>query len=245
MREVAFIVNNQFIENGGRLKRQKIGIPMGAKPSPDLTDLNLYKHEANFIDSLVQTNQVEKAKAFHMTFRRSDDLLCVDNPFAEEFFTGAVYPPHLQLVRTAERASEADFIGMKISTLPNKNSLDISIFDKRDDFPFEVVRYPFLDSNVPLSQCYGVFVSLLNRFHDICSAFASFLHRAVLLADFLLRRSYSKKRLISTFHRFIQRGTKYQVRARKATATFLEALSAVEALNHMRSPQCDSLTSPH
>ena len=33
------------------------------------------------------------------------------------------------------------------------------IYNKRDDFNFEIVNFPFLDGNVPRSTPYGVYIS--------------------------------------------------------------------------------------
>ena len=41
--------------------------------------------------------------------------------------------------------------------------------DKRDDFDFPVVNYPYLSSNIPESPAYGVFVSQLIRYDRVCS----------------------------------------------------------------------------
>ena len=32
------------------------------------------------------------------------------------------------------------------------------IYDKRDDFDFDIVNFPFLDSDVPRSTSYGVYI---------------------------------------------------------------------------------------
>ena len=37
-----------------------------------------------------------------------------------------------------------------------KGKLVMSLYDKRDDFPFRVQNYPHLDSNVPCMPMYGV-----------------------------------------------------------------------------------------
>ena len=39
------------------------------------------------------------------------------------------------------------------------------IYDKRNDFDFEVVNFPFLDNDVPRSTSYGVYISQLKCFH--------------------------------------------------------------------------------
>ena len=37
-------------------------------------------------------------------------------------------------------------------------------FNKRDDFDFDIVNFPFLDGRVPRSISYGVYISQLIRF---------------------------------------------------------------------------------
>ena len=37
------------------------------------------------------------------------------------------------------------------------------IYDKRDDFDFDIVNFPFLDGNVPRRASYGVYISQLIR----------------------------------------------------------------------------------
>ena len=37
-------------------------------------------------------------------------------------------------------------------------------YDKRNDFNFEIVNFPFLDGDVPRSPSYGVYISRLIRF---------------------------------------------------------------------------------
>ena len=36
-----------------------------------------------------------------------------------------------------------------------------NLYDKRDDYCFEIVNYHFLDSNIPEGPAYGVYVSRL------------------------------------------------------------------------------------
>ena len=42
------------------------------------------------------------------------------------------------------------------------------IYDKRDDFNFEMVNFPFLDGDFPCSPSYGVYISQLIRFARVC-----------------------------------------------------------------------------
>ena len=42
------------------------------------------------------------------------------------------------------------------------------IYDKRDDFDFDIVNFPFLDGGVPRRASYGVYISQLIRFAGVC-----------------------------------------------------------------------------
>ena len=43
------------------------------------------------------------------------------------------------------------------------------IYDKSDDFNFDIVNFPFLDGDVPSRPSYGVYISQLIRFASVCS----------------------------------------------------------------------------
>ena len=43
------------------------------------------------------------------------------------------------------------------------------IYDKRDDFDFDIVIFPFLDGDVPRRPSYGAYISQLIRFARVCS----------------------------------------------------------------------------
>ena len=43
------------------------------------------------------------------------------------------------------------------------------IYDKRDDFDFDFLNFPFLDDDVPRSTSYGVYISQLIRFARVSS----------------------------------------------------------------------------
>ena len=54
---------------------------------------------------------------------------------------------------------------LKLNTFKiESNFSDRSIYDKRDDFNFEIVNFPFLDGDVPRSSSYGVYISQLIGF---------------------------------------------------------------------------------
>ena len=77
------------------------------------------------------------------------------------------------------------------------------IYDKRDDFNFEIVNFPFLDGDVPRSPSYGVYISQLIRFARVRSNVDDFNNRNLFLTAKLLNKviyiiKFEKKNLNST-----------------------------------------------
>ena len=79
-----------------------------------------------------------------------------------------------------------------------------SLFDKRNDFNFNVISYPFLSGNIPKIPTYGVYVSQLIRF---CNVSSESMQNAVLSLNNKLRKQGF---VVQTLKRkFQQFATKY------------------------------------
>ena len=59
-----------------------------------------------------------------------------------------IYPPELQVNKTTSD-TEAAFLDLHLSI--SNDIVSTKIYDKRDDFDFEMVIFPFLNGDVPLS----------------------------------------------------------------------------------------------
>ena len=62
------------------------------------------------------------------------------------------------------------------------------IYDKRDDYNFEIVIFPFFDEDVPRSPSYDVYISQLIRFARACSYIDNFNNRNLFLTAKLLKQ---------------------------------------------------------
>ena len=105
-------------------------------------------------------------EAFNSTYRYLDDLINIDNPYFEQM-VGQIYPTELQLNKVNSSDTEAPFLDLNLSI--TNGIVSSKIYDKRDDFNFEIVNFPFLDGDVPRSPSYGVYISQLIRFARVCS----------------------------------------------------------------------------
>ena len=76
------------------------------------------------------------------------------------------------------------------------------IYDKRDDFDFDIVNFPFLDGDVPRRPSYGVYISQLIRFARVCSHVDDFNTRNLFLTAKLLKQGYRYHKLRKAFSKF-------------------------------------------
>ena len=53
---------------------------------------------------------------------------------------------------------------MLLHSLISNGFVSSKIYDKRDDFDFDIVYFPFLDGDVPRVPSYGVYISQLIQF---------------------------------------------------------------------------------
>ena len=102
--------------------------------------------------SLSDNNQTDIIEAFNSTSRYLNVLLNIDNPYFEQM-VGQIYPTELQLNKVNSSDTEAPFFDLNLSI--TNDIVSSKIYDKRDDFNFEIVNFPFLYGDVPRSPSYG------------------------------------------------------------------------------------------
>ena len=87
------------------------------------------------------------------------------------------------------------------------------IYDKRDDFNFEIVNFPFRDGDVPRSPSYGVYISQLIRFARVCSNVDDFNNRNLFLTAKLLKQGYRYHKIRKAFSKFYYRHSELIVKS--------------------------------
>ena len=130
---------------------------MGTNYAPIVADLFLFCYERDFMLSLSDNNQADIIEAFNSTSRYLDDLLDIDNPYFEQM-VGQIYPTELQLNKANSSDTEAPRLNLNLSI--TNGIVSSKIYDKRDDFNFEIVNFPFLDGDVPRSFLWCIYFSV-------------------------------------------------------------------------------------
>ena len=149
--------------------------------------------------SLYDVKQAEIIKAFNSTSRYMDDLLNVDNPYFEGM-VNRIYPSEVQLNKANTSDTEAPFLDLHLSI--SNGFVSSKIYDKSDDFDFDIANFPFLDGDVPRSTSY---VSHLIRFARVSSHVADFNARNKSLTAKLLQKGYRYHKIRKTFSKFYRR----------------------------------------
>ena len=110
-------------------------------------------------------------------------------------------PKEFQLNRANSSDTEAPFLDLNLCI--SNGTVFTKIYDKRDDFYFDIVNFPFLDGDVPRRTSYGVYISLLIRFARDSSNLSDFNCRNKALTAKLLRQGYSILNFVRRFRNFI------------------------------------------
>ena len=131
-----------------------------------------------------------------------------------------IYPTELQLNKANSSDNEAPFLDLNLSI--TNGIVSSKIYDKQDDFNFEIVNFPFLDGDVPRSPSYGVYISQLIRFARVCSNVHDFNNRNLFLTAKLLKQGYRYHKIRKAFSKFYHRHSELIVKYNIGLKTLLQ-----------------------
>ena len=99
--------------------------------------------------------------------------------------------------------TEASFLDLHLSI--SDDFVKTTMFDKWDDFDFDIVNFPFLNGYVPRSTSNGVYISHLIHFAQVSSHVDDFNTRNKVLTEKLLKQGYRYHKLRNAFSKFYRR----------------------------------------
>ena len=171
--------------------KQVIGIPIGLDSGQDIANLLLYCYESEYVEKVSREN-LNLARKFSFCFRYIDDLFVGNFPdFREHIYK--IYPRSLDVKLESSSITEVAYLDLKINS--QNSNLTFSIYDKREDFSFEIINFPYLDSCIPKNSALGVFISQLIRYSRLNSTFTDFKAKCKQLTGKLRKQGYLDKDL--------------------------------------------------
>ena len=188
---VRYLMENCFFTLGSKLFRQVIGIPMGSDPAPFMANLFLYYYESRWVKSLKKVS-LQRARKYSNCFRFIDDLFIINDDGEFERSFREIYPPELDLNKE-HFGDKVSFLDLLISK--ENRQLNMKLFDKRDDFPFSIVRMPFSDSNIPSTMFYSSIGAEILRISRVSSAEVQFFNSSEAVIRRMINQGARKERL--------------------------------------------------
>jgi len=156
---------------------------MGIDPAPFWANLYLSCYENRFMIDLIRTDKY-KASRYHGASRFIDDLCNINDGGEFGRSHNSIYPKELEL-KVEHNGTHATFLELDITI---QDGLFIyKLYDKRDNFPFYIVRMPCLSSNLPSNIFYA---SIMSEFLRIARA-------TLKLEDFITKASSLYKRMVN------------------------------------------------
>ena len=196
---VKHLIQNCYFTVGNITMRQAIGIPMGIDPAPFWENLYLYSYEEEFVSNLVLNGVPEgkvRARHFHASRRFIDDLCAINDGGEFGRSHPEIYPPELEL-KEEHAGHHATFLCLEIKIEGKK--FIYKLYDKRDNFPFDIVRMPHMSSNIPKAIFYS---ALVGEFLRIGRSTLKFEHFETKAKE-LLKRMLSQGANPSVSHKMI------------------------------------------
>ena len=127
--------------------------------------------------------------------RYLDDILVLN---CKDFIdiSKSIYPSELTLEPSHDH--EDHFLDLNI-IISDNYKLSFKMYNKTDDFDFEVISFPFPESNIHSSITYSAFFSQLVRYAKISSNYIDFKNWCKILSQKLILRGFSANKLTWQF----------------------------------------------
>ena len=214
---IQHLIENCYFNVGNIVMRQVIGIPMGIDPAPFWANLFLYSYEEEYMKKLITIDKI-KARRYHATSRFIDDLCAINDGGKFENTFRQIYPPSLEL-KKEHSGTHATFLNLDINIVDKK--FIYKLYDKREDFPFTIVRMPHKDSNMPESIFYSSLVGELLRIGRSSLLLSDFVLKANELIKRMIRQGGKKDRMYKSFRKLIERHPETFQKYKMATSSII------------------------
>ena len=217
----AYIIRNCYFSIGEHVFKQIIGIPMGSDPAPFFANLFLFYFEMKWMENLKKDNFVATRK-YCNTFRFIDDLITINNAGHFEKNIEKIYPPELHLKKENVESTSASFLDLKIKIENSK--FTTSLYDKRDNFNFDIVRMPFRKSNIPQAMFYATINAEILRIGKATSVFELFCGTSQNLLERMKKQGANHSKLRASLKKMLNRHQKQFSKFNKNNADIINRI---------------------
>ena len=119
---------------------------MGSNPVPFFPNLFLFFYDSIWLKSIKNTNY-EVVRKFGNVFRFINDLIAINDTNEFENDYNEIYPSGLILKKENTSHTETTFLDLHLCI--NEGQIQTSLYDKRNFYNFNFVRFPYKSSTIP------------------------------------------------------------------------------------------------
>ena len=152
------------------------------------------------MSNLHKSKQYDLIDMFNDTSRYLDDIFTIDSPEFEKHIPD-IYPTELQLNKAIMSDKETSFLDLNIKVVGS--GVHTNVYDKRDDFGFPIVNFPWFSGDVPRLPSYVVYISQLDLL-DVALAFRFTHSKNLQITSKLLTQGYRYHKLRKSFGKFFR-----------------------------------------
>jgi hypothetical protein len=128
-----------------------------------------------------------KRLAYLLTSRSAIKISLTNARFGE--FVDRIFPIDFEIKGTTDTDISVSYLNLHLE-IGNEGRLRTKLYEKRSDFNFHIVNFPFICSNISAAAAYGVYISQLIRYSRACGSYEDFLDRWLLLTKKLLNQGF-------------------------------------------------------
>ena len=107
----------------------------------------LTSYENEFLDNMIKSGHRRLARSFNLCYRYIDDFIVFNNKKFLDYLK-EIYPSQLTVEKANKSDHQADYLDLTF-IIDSGGKLSTRLYDKRDNFDFNIVNFPFLSSNIP------------------------------------------------------------------------------------------------
>ena len=209
---VTVAVQNSYTCNGGRVRRQIRGMPMGLPPAPQLANLACYPVERDHMQNLPKELRTTAIS------RYIDDIV---HPTTMPLPTADQYGMEYKITGSGESVV---CLGVRVYIMTHKDgqrAVHTCVHDREEEYPHHIVRYPLATTTAPTEQLGGVIMGRLEFARMACSHMADFKLSVANVFRNAIWRGYSRRLVQSVWSRFLfQRWHAVDIRVRELRTWF-------------------------
>jgi hypothetical protein len=168
-----FVLFNTFIRFNVNLNKQIASTPMGGNASLFIVDLFLSHIKYEYM--INKNSPINVKYSLSINKRYLDDVLVINCADIMDI-SNNIYSLKLILEPSFGTGQYEHFLDLNINISDN-NKLVFKIYNKTENFNFEVINFTFLESNIHSNTTYSAFYSQLFRYARVRSNYTHFKNR--------------------------------------------------------------------